>query len=166
MLLKAALPIVGGVVAKQLILDRDWQSLKQDAPIDVTLLGILMLLKRPQLRNVLTPNEVTPSGMVMLVSCSQPLNALSEIKVKLLDIVTLSKSRHSKNELFPIEVTLSGITTFNNRLAPLKALVLVPTTGKPLKVDGIVKSPIIELTRVDSSKEVDTAATRYPLRPL
>ena len=69
------IPIVGGVVAKQVMLVRLLQSRNALSPILVTLLGIVMLVRLLQPMNALRPMLVTLSGIVMLVRLVQPLNA-------------------------------------------------------------------------------------------
>ena len=68
-----------------------------------------MLLRLVQLRNALSPIDVTLLGIVMLVRLAQLSNALFPIEVTLSGIVMLLRLRQLLNVLSPIEVTLSGI---------------------------------------------------------
>ena len=77
------------------------------SPIDVTLFGIVMLVRLVQLAKPFT--LVTPFCMVTLVKPVQRLNAEPPIDITLLGIVMLVKPVQSENAERPILVTLFGI---------------------------------------------------------
>ena len=79
--------------------------------MEVTLSGIVILVRLLQYSNADLPMEVTLSGIVILVRLLHKENALSPMEVTLSGIDILARLRHQSNALFPMEVTESGITT-------------------------------------------------------
>ena len=75
--LKAVAPPtkVGASTAREMIVDRALQLANAKSPIEVTPLGIVMLLRPEQILNAPFPIEVTLSGIVMLVRLVQLWNA-------------------------------------------------------------------------------------------
>tara|TARA_B110000858_G_C17543216_1_gene354533 strand:- start:23 stop:370 length:348 start_codon:yes stop_codon:yes gene_type:complete len=80
---------VGASTAREMIVDRALQLANAKAPIEVTPLGIVILLRLVQLANALFPIEVTLSGIVMLVRLEHPPNAVLPIEVTLSGMVML-----------------------------------------------------------------------------
>ena len=73
------------------------QSRNKEPPIEVTLLGIVKLVRLVQSLNALLPIEILPhrlSGIVMLVRLVQPRNALLPIEVTPSGIVMLVTLEH------------------------------------------------------------------------
>ena len=82
--------------------------LNAQSPIDKTPLPIVAYFRSRQPENEYAPIEVTLSGIVILVK-PQLLNANSPIEVTLFGIVTLVKSKQLSNADSPIVVTILGI---------------------------------------------------------
>ena len=96
----------------------DVQALKAQSPIEVTLLGIVMLVSDVQAAKVLPPIEVTPSGIVMLVN-EHPMNAWSPIVVTVSGISNISDVQF-QNILRTIVVMPSGSVTLSSAVQSLK----------------------------------------------
>ena len=75
----------------------------------VTLSGIVMLFSLMQPLNAYHPISVTLLGILMLVRLLQPLNALAPMLVTLFGIVMLVRLLQPRNALAPMLVTLLGI---------------------------------------------------------
>ena len=79
------------------------------APINVTLLGIEILVRLLQYENAPFPIEVTLSGIETSVKPIHKVNALAPIEVTPSGIRMLAKLLQSQKAPTPIEVTLLGI---------------------------------------------------------
>jgi hypothetical protein len=76
------------------------------------------LFNHAVLANALPPIEVTLDGMVMLVRLVQPLNALFSIEVTPAGMVMLVSLLQPENALLPIEVTLEGMVMLVRLVQP------------------------------------------------
>ena len=105
------------------ILVKPVQSENAITLIHFTPLGMVILVKPVQSPNAYSPIIVTLSGMVILVKLVQPANAYSRILVTLLGIITLVKLVQFKNASY------------------------ILTTGYPSISDGMISSPVIDLSQ-------------------
>jgi hypothetical protein len=100
-------------------------------PIDVTLLGIVMLVRSVHPKNAAPPISVTLLGSsnITLVNPVQPLNALLPILVTLLGIVIPVKPVKPMNAEAPILITLLG--TMLELVAMISSLLDILITQLP-----------------------------------
>ena len=83
--------------------------------IEVMLLLIVMVVRLLHAQNAPAPIEVTLSGIMMLVRL-QLWNALSPIEVRLLQIVTVVRLLQYQNALLPIVFKVFGSLTEVNEV--------------------------------------------------
>src|SRR5437867_2395472 len=84
---------------------------------------------------------VTLLGMVTLIRCEQPANALRPMVVTLLPILTLVRLMQLKDERSPILVMLLGMATLVIAAFAKNAWSPILVTGRPLMVSGMVTAP-------------------------
>ena len=99
-------------------LDRLVQSWKTPPYIVLILDDSLTLVKLEQNLKALLPNEVTLLGIVILLRLLHPLNASDPIDVTPLGIVMLDNIEQLLKALSPIVLTLSGTVTLIRLLHP------------------------------------------------
>jgi hypothetical protein len=97
--------------------------------MEVTPVGIVILVNLLQPKKALAPMEVTPLGIIILVvNAIQPEKALAPMEVTLVGILILVNKEQPKKALAPIEVTLVGIVILVNEEQPEKALAAILVT--------------------------------------
>lgn len=94
-------------------------------PTDVSVLGKIIVLREVQPEKVNPFNSDIPSGILMLLSALQPLNAAK-----------------------PISLILLGSVILVIELHPLNAAVLIVVSGYPPKLSGRIISPLILLISI------------------
>ena len=97
---------MGGVVALQWI-STNFSIPKAFVPIEVTLLGIVILVRLSQSEKAASPMDFTLLGIVTLVKFLQLKKTSSSIVVTLSGIVIFSKLEHPVKALFPMVETFS-----------------------------------------------------------
>jgi len=98
-------------------------------PMEVTELGIVMLVRELHQANASHSMEVTELGIVMLVREVHPENALDPMEVTEFGMVMLVREVQSKNATYPMEVTGSPLIVFGitpSRLWPVYPVIETP----------------------------------------
>ncbi len=88
--------------------------------------------------------EVTLSGMVTLLRLVHLKKAFHPMEVTLSPMVTLLRLVQSSKAQLPMEVTLSPMVTLVRLLQSSKACDPMEVTGFPSHEDGMIKSPLID----------------------
>ena len=150
----ASVPIVSDAVEKMYTLFNKLQLWKALSPMEVTLVGITILVNEEQPEKAPAAILVTLVGIVILVNPVQLWKALAAILVTLVGIVILVNPIQFWKALSGILVTLVGIVILVNEEQPEKAVVpmevtlvgIVITCTKlvsPLKPDKLVGVPVV-----------------------